>query len=179
LGKNFTAKEIVHSLIITKNFWRYVCLVVATLGVRTAYRALDAILPKYMERTLGEGSYYGIVLMINPFATLFFTPIFTPLIYCMTNYSLIIIGSVIVAASNMFPLFESSYTFYILLVLVQGAGEAIFAPRLFEYTISIAPKGKEGSYMAFASVPMFFGALLSGMISGVLLETFCPEGGSS
>jgi len=87
LGVKYTTKEIIRSLLIMKNFWRYVALIWASFGCRFAYRMLDAALPKYMERTLGEGSMYGTVLMTNPMANLVFAPLLTPLVYLYSNYT--------------------------------------------------------------------------------------------
>ncbi len=56
-------------------------------------------------------------------------------------------------------------------------GEAFWSPRLYEYTAMIAPKGREGTYMALASAPNFAAKLAVGGISGSLLATFCPSEG--
>ena len=80
-------KEIIRSLLVMKNFWRYVALVWATFGCRFAYRTLDVVLPKYMERTLGEGSLYGTVLLTHPLENLVFAPLLRPLVYLYSNYT--------------------------------------------------------------------------------------------
>lgn len=81
LGAKFTTWEILRSLFAHKNFWRFIGLISMTIGCRTAYRMLDAVIPKYMERTMGEGSMYGTVLLTNPLGNLVFTPLLTPLVY--------------------------------------------------------------------------------------------------
>jgi MFS family permease len=157
---------------VVKNFWRFVALVVITFGTRTAYRFLDAALPKYMERTLGEGSLYGTILMLNPLSTLLFTPLVAPLVFLLSQYSNMLIGAVVATISCIFPLIESSYTMFALLSVVQGLGESIFSPRFWDYSIQLAPKGMEGTYMALAVVPQFFGSFVSGMLSGVFLDSY-------
>jgi hypothetical protein len=94
---------------VTKNFWRFFTLCCVTFGTRTAYRFLDAALPKYMERTLGSGSYYGTILLVNPLSTLVFAPMVAPLVYVMTPYSNMIVGASITTMSVLFPLIEASY----------------------------------------------------------------------
>lgn len=96
LGKRFTAWEIVRSLFALKNFWRYITLITMTIGSRFAYRMLDSTLPKYMERTLGEGSLYGTVLMANALSALLWIPMMTPLVHIFTNYTLVIIACIII-----------------------------------------------------------------------------------
>merc|ERR1711957_743880 len=56
-------------------------------------------------------------------------------------------------------------------------GEALWSPRLYEYTINITEEGKEGIYMALASFPMFVATLITGATSGLFLEQYCPEHG--
>ena len=81
LGAKFTSWEILRSLCAQKNFWRYIGLISVISGCRMAIRMLDATIPKYMERTMGEGSMYGTVLLTNPLGNLVFTPLLTPLVY--------------------------------------------------------------------------------------------------
>jgi MFS family permease len=109
LGKNMGHCKIIKDLVQTKGFWRYVLLVVMAIGIRIVYRSLDATLPKYMERTIGEDAYYGTILMLNPLTILIFTPIFTPLVYFFSNYILICIGGLVCAASCAIMLLPPSY----------------------------------------------------------------------
>ena len=109
LGQRYTTWEIIRSLAISKNFWRYACLIMLTFGALSAHRFLDAALPKYMERTIEEGSMYGTMLMLSSFSTIIFAPIFTPLVYLYTNYTLIIVGSMIITATTFFPLIDANY----------------------------------------------------------------------
>ena len=61
--------------------------------------------------------------------------------------------------------------------MVLSFGEAVYSPRVYDYTASIAPPGKESSYMAFSKMPMFFAKLAAGPLSGILLANLCaPEG---
>jgi hypothetical protein len=58
-----------------------------------------------------------------------------------------------------------------------SVGEAIWSPRLYEYSAAIAPKGQEASYMALSMLPYFLAKFLVGGSSGWLLKEFCPETG--
>lgn len=148
------------------------------IGIRIVYRSLDATLPKFMERTIGEGAYYGTILMLNPLTILIMTPIFTPLAFYFSNYTLIVVGGFISSASCMIMLFPQSYWTCAAFSVVLGIGESIWTPRFYEYSIAVAPKGKEGTYMALTSAPLFFASMIAGTMSGALLEGFCPENGS-
>jgi MFS family permease len=56
-------------------------------------------------------------------------------------------------------------------------GEALWSPRLYEYNLSIAPRGREATYVSLASLPYFFAKLLVGPTSGYLLDAYCPATG--
>jgi len=73
---------------------------------------------------------------------------------------------------------DSNYAVFIIFCIIVAVGESIFSPRLYEYTLAITPKGKEGTYMALAAMSIMIGGFFAGMLSGALLEEFCPEGGS-
>jgi len=51
----------------------------------------------------------------------------------------------------------------------------IWSPRLSEYTVTIAPKGREGAYMGLAALPMFLAKPLNSWLSGILLTKYCPD----
>lgn len=53
-------------------------------------------------------------------------------------------------------------------------GEAIWSPRLMEYTAKIAPKGQEGSYLSLSLLPKFISQPLVGFMSGKLLAVYVP-----
>ncbi len=62
----------------------------------------------------------------------------------------------------------------IVFAFLFSIGEAIWTPRLYEYTATVAPKGRESTYMGLSMLPLFFGKLLAGPLSGFLLGRYCP-----
>jgi hypothetical protein len=48
-----------------------------------------------------------------------------------------------------------------------------------QFTAEIAPKGKEGSYIALSYLPYFGAKFVVGPMSGWLLATYVPEGQAS
>ncbi len=59
-------------------------------------------------------------------------------------------------------------------VIFFTIGEAIWSPRLMEYTAKIAPKGQEGSYLSLSLLPKFISQPLVGFMSGKLLAVYAP-----
>ena len=60
---------------------------------------------------------------------------------------------------------------------VFAFAEMILAPRYYEYISSFAPKGSEGTYMGLAILPVGFGGLVGGVLSGRLIAAYLPKVG--
>jgi MFS family permease len=63
-------------------------------------------------------------------------------------------------------------------IALQGFAESFVSPRYLEYFSRLAPKGEEGAYMGFAYLYSFFAAIAGFFLSGVLLDTYCPDPGT-
>ncbi|MCK5808495.1 MFS transporter [bacterium] len=81
-------------------------------------------------------------------------------------------------ASNMQDLAgnppSDAYWPLIFFILVFTVGEAIWSPRLMQFTAEIAPKGKEGTYLALSILPFFAAKFVVGPMSGWLVRTYTP-----
>lgn len=169
--------DILKEVTSQKSFWKFVLMIVLLMGVRIVYRHLDATFPKYMMREFGKDVMYGSIIAINPFLIVILIPIFAPLSYQFSAYSQITFGALITSISPFFLTIDTQMWSAIMFVVILSIGEALWSPRLYEYTIFITEEGREGIYMALASSPMFIATLLTGATSGMLLESFCPEKG--
>jgi POT family proton-dependent oligopeptide transporter len=160
-----------------KSFWKFLYAIILLMGVRIVYRHLDATFPKYMIREFGKEVLYGSIIAINPFLIVILIPVFAPLSYQFSAYEQITFGALITSISPFFLAYGPHLWSSIMFVVILSIGEALWSPRLYEYTIFITEKGREGIYMALASSPMFIATLITGATSGVFLENFCPEKG--
>ena len=68
----------------------------------------------------------------------------------------------------------SEYWTLIVFITVFTIGEAIWSPRLMQFTAEVAPKGKEGTYIALSILPFFFAKFVVGPMSGMLLAAYTP-----
>ena len=60
----------------------------------------------------------------------------------------------------------------IIAIAVYALGEAIQAPRFYEYVASLAPKGQIGTFMGFAFLPVAIGSFSAGVIADWLRTTY-------
>ncbi len=170
-------------------FWRFMFFLVLLIGVKLVFTHQFMVMPKYYDRVLGPDAPIGLLNAINPAIIVTGLILFIPIVMKFTVFRLIIVGT-FVSASSVFALaipakfflalgwtYENGFLTLILLQIVIFAfGELIWSPRLSEYTVTIAPRGREGTYMSLAALPMFIAKPLNGWLSGLLLTKYCPEG---
>jgi proton-dependent oligopeptide transporter, POT family len=60
----------------------------------------------------------------------------------------------------------------IIAIMIFALGEAIQAPRYYEYVADLAPKEQVGTYMGFAFLPIAIGTFIAGAISGKLVTHY-------
>lgn len=158
-------------------FWRFMVLLVLLSLVRMMFQHMHFTWPKYVLREQGEGFPIGTVWSFNAFLILFLAPLGTALTRRRRPFEVLLIGAFISALSPFVLCFGSSMPYQIGMILVLTVGEALWSPRLYEYNVSIAPRGREATYVSLASLPYFLAKFLVGPTSGYLLATFVPETG--
>ncbi len=188
-------------------FYKFLAFLSLVVGVRLINYHMFYTFPKYGIRELGEGAPIGrLYSVLNPVLIIFLVPLAGALTQKISAYRMVSLGSIVSALSVFFialppewfvplangwlgdliahkwlgmqgpvnPLYVS-ITFFVILLSI---GEALWSPRLYEYPAAIAPKGKEGSYMALSILPYFVAKFFVGMLSGLLLEKYCPAQGA-
>jgi hypothetical protein len=65
----------------------------------------------------------------------------------------------------------------ILFVIIFTIGEAIWSPRLMQYTAAIAPKDRVGSYMSLSVLPWFASKPLVAALMAWILPSYAPPEG--
>ena len=170
-------RQIFRDVFYTKTFWRFMAVCVITLMVRMIFRHLDATLPKYIVREFGEDVPKGTILSINPALIIILVPIVTVLFNHVDPLVMIHHGSYISALSVFIIAMSTTVEACILFVIVLSIGEALWSPRFFDYCMSVVQEGREGTYLALSSAPIFLVKLPVGFMSGYLLQKYCPEEG--
>lgn len=157
----------------SRRFWKFFSFIVILIGVRVIFRHLDATFPKYMVREFGSNVMYGSIIAINPLCVVCFLPLLSTFSH-VNSMTMICIGATVSSLAPFMLAMGHSYFTAVGFVVILSIGEAIWSPRLYEYTVQVAEQGSEGIYMALASTPMFVATLLTGAMSGHLLDYFCP-----
>ncbi len=192
-----------------KAFWLFLFMLGILVPVRLVFYHFHYTFPKYGIRVLGEGVKIGNIYgVLNPMLIVFLVPLVGYLTKKVSSYKMMIIGTTI-SASAVFlatipthvfqPLMDTwfativfdrwldvpaatrSPVFLILIVFIAvfTVGEAIWSPRMMQFTAEIAPVGREGSYIALSYLPFFLAKMIAGPMSGWLVQTYTPEGALS
>ncbi len=62
--------------------------------------------------------------------------------------------------------------FMLVSIAAMAVGEMMASPRVYEYIGYIAPKGQEGLYMGYQSLPIALASIIGGPVGGKLFETY-------
>mmetsp|Transcript_7105 Transcript_7105/g.15176 ORF Transcript_7105/g.15176 Transcript_7105/m.15176 type:complete len:658 (+) Transcript_7105:78-2051(+) len=172
-----TAWDQTIAALLAPAFWRLSLFTALLLGVRLVFRHLDATMPKYLLREFGRGAPFGAVYAINPLLIIFLVPLVGLLTREVGSFDMIVFGSFISGLAPFWICIGNYYWAVAMFMITLSIGEAIYSPRVYEYTMEVAGRGAEGIYTSLASAPLFSVKLITGGMSGWLLQTFCPAYG--
>ncbi len=187
-------------------FYRFLLLVGLLVGVRMVFYHMHYTLPPWSDRELGFGSAFGTAWgVLNPGIIVLLVPLIGALAQKISSYKMIVIGTffsavpcfLLMLPNDFFAGYVDTwfgdwlkwflaidgdlspvYITLVIFVVVFSLGEAIWSPRLYEYTASVAPRGREGTYMSLSILPYFIAKFFVGPLSGWLLEHYCPSDGA-
>ncbi len=159
-----------------KLFWIFIAFMFLLVMVKMIFQYNHSLYPLYMER-IDMKEWTGKLYSINPIIIIFLVPVITAFTGRMKAYMVIVVGSFVSAASVLFMSLGEAISLIVLFQVTLSFGEALWSPRLYDYTATVAPPGKEASYMALSKVPMFFAKVAAGPATGFLLAWLCPEEG--
>lgn len=158
-------------------FWRFMLMLVLLALVKLIFQHMHFTWPSYVTRMEGEAFPVGRVWALNSFLILFLAPLCTALTRRQKALDVLLAGAFITAASPFILCLGSSLYHQLAMVVVLTIGEALWSPRSYEYNVSIAPPGREATYVSLAALPFFLAKAIVGSFGGLLLARYCPEHG--
>jgi len=194
-GKGKSIAETGRTLLRVLGTPRLLALILIVSGFWTTQYQLYATMPKFVIRLLGEQSKPEWIANINPLIVVLFVVLITKLMSKRRASTSIFVGMMLVPAAaliislgqsiaatygeslSVFGLFETHPLVLTLVIgiALQGFAESFISPRYLEYFSLQAPKGEEGTYLGFAYLYSFFAAIAGFILSGFLLDTYCPD----
>ena len=108
---------------------------------------------------------------------IFLTPVVGALTSTYPHFDMIKNGGYLTAISPFSLAVSSSIPAACVMVILLSLGESVWSPRVYDYTMSIAPEGKEATFAALATAPLFLAKVPVGLLSGYLISKYMPEQG--
>jgi dipeptide/tripeptide permease len=167
------AKEVTRE----RAFWIFMAFIALLTFVRLIFQHAHLTWPKYSLREFGDDFPFAWYWSINPAMIIVLTPIVTALTRHMKPYPVIVTGALISALSVFAMAFSTTIAASVTFIVLLSIGEALWSPRLYEYTATIAPRGRESSYMGLSEIPLFLAKPVVGWMSGFALARWCPAEG--
>jgi MFS family permease len=158
-------------------FWRFLLMLALLSLVRMMFQHMHFTWPKYVTRLEGDDFPVGTIWSVNSALIVVLAPIGTALTRRRRPLDVLLFGAFISSLSPFVLCFGSSMPYQLGMILVLTIGEALWSPRLYEYNVSIAPRGREATYVSLAALPYFLAKFLVGPTSGYLLASFVPVTG--
>lgn len=176
-------------------FWVYMGMLAILIFVRLTFYIFHLMFPTYAIRVFGAdfpvASIFG---TLNPVMIIFLVPLISALTVNVRSYTMLLWGTGLSAASVFLVFLPESVsvglanTYFgtwvfdywleaplgnqdpflislVIFIMVFTVGEAIWSPRLMQFSAEIAPRGKEGAYIALAMLPYFLGKAGAGVLS--------------
>ncbi len=163
--KNFPLKDL-----------RFLYFIFVLIPVQTLFAHNWLTLPLYTSRAF-EGfvqDNFEFFVNLNPILIFILTPIVTALTSKKHAYSMMIIGTFIMASPTfILALGPNIYTLMAYLIIMT-IGEAMWQPRFLQWVAEIAPKNMTGIYMGIGQFPWFLTKIVTSLYSGWFLMNYCP-----
>lgn len=156
-------------------FWRFVAFIMVMIVIKSVYFHLSGTLPVYMDRNIENGNHFGLMMVIHQILILIATPLCSYLVFYMEKYTIIVLGTFFTAISPLPMYYDDTYLGVILCILIVSIGESIYAPRLVDYAVEIAPEGAEAIYLGIAAITNSLPLIVTGLSSALLMDRYCKS----
>lgn len=158
-------------------FARFLVVSIMLIGIKTVFRQIDAMLPKYTQRAFDPAFPYAALMMINPAMIVVLSPLVQPFLERFETQRIFIAGTAIGAAATLMAIVPMVWALGIFCVLFT-IGEITWTTRYEDWVWEIAPENQEGAFGSVAVLPVFLGKMGAGVVSGYLLDRYCPSTGT-
>jgi MFS family permease len=161
-------------------FWRFCAVVTLFILVKMIFGHLNATLPKWMTREYGEDTPFELFIGLNAFLIIVLVIPMTHFvgILKLQTSTVLMMGAWISGLSPMCIVIDSeTYAGVIAFICLFSLGESLWNPRLYQYTATIPPEGREGPFAVVGMAQLYAAKCLAGISSGYMLGWFCPETG--
>ncbi len=171
---------------------RFALFLLVSSGFWFLYNQIYNLLPLYVKNVVETNPRMDLYTAANPIVIVCFQLLITKLFGRMQAISSIVAGTVIIGLSmvvNLVPIYAAGgaralalswlplgSVFAILTVALIAFGELFASPRTYEWIGALAPKGQEGLFLGYASLPVAIGVKVGGPVGAVIFNDVMCKG---
>jgi dipeptide/tripeptide permease len=164
-------------VLVLKNT-RFALFLVVSAGFWFLYNQVYNLLPLYTKRVVEASPAMDMYTAANPLVIVLFQLMVTKRFGRMKPIRSIVVGTVMIGLSmliNLVPIYATGGVraataagiplgslFIIFTVALIAFSELFASPRMYEWVGALAPKGQEGLFLGYTSLPVAIGALVGG-----------------
>ena len=164
------ARVFADMMVVFRNF-RFISFLVIFSGFWVMFWQIFYSLPFFVRDILHFPRFeiietvdaWSIIILTVPVAALMKKA--RPIVAMTVGFGIASASWLLIAAVPSIPVLVAAIALFAL-------GEAMQAPRFYEYVADLAPREQVGTFMGFAFLPVAIGSLLAGPLSGWLLKTY-------
>lgn len=192
-GKSFS--EVVEAFVTVVTNIRFLCLILIVAGFWAIQGQLYASVPKFLTRLVGPDAKPEWLANINPFVVVCCVVPVTHLVRHVRPERSILVALLLISGSAFIMALSAGgsgrpnaaisilglFTLHpvtavaVLGIGLQGFAECFLSPKFLEYASKQAPPGEEGLYLGFQNLATCIAWLFGFIVSGYLLDAFCPD----
>lgn len=158
---------------VFRNF-RFVSFLVIFSGFWAMFWQIFYSLPFYVRDIL-RFEKFEIIETVDAFTIILVTIPAAALAKKMSSMGAMTLGFALATISWFMMGSVASLPMTVAAIVVFAIGEAIQAPRFYEYVADLAPKDQVGTYMGFAFLPVALGAFVAGPVAGWLVSRYVGQ----
>jgi MFS family permease len=157
---------------------RFTFFIFVLIPVQTLFAHVWLTVPYCLDRAF-RGSvvseYFEFFSNINPILIFILAPIVAGLTARANVYTMMIIGTLVMAAPTFLLTIGPHLVPFLAYVLLMSIGEAMWQPRFLQWIAEVAPPGKTGLYMGIGQFPWFLTKFITGLYSGYFVANYIPR----
>lgn len=150
---------------------RFVTFLVVFSGFWIMFWQVFYSLPFYIDEILGF-KRFEILETVDAWTIILLSVPLTAFAKKMRAMNAMTLGFLVASASWLIMAWSTTVWASVLALFVFAIGEALQAPRFYEYVGNLAPRDQVGTFMGFAFLPIAIGSFIAGRLGTWLVEHY-------
>ncbi len=150
---------------------RFVSFLVIFSGFWIMFWQIFYSLPFYVKEVL-KFERFELLETVDAWSIIFLTVPVAAMTKKLKPIVAMVIGFSIASSAWLLMGVSHTVSATIIAMFLFALGEAIQAPRFYEYVADLAPKEQIGTFMGFAFLPIAIGSFIAGPLAGWLVQTY-------